>query len=161
MPPRRRLLSAAFLVVAAAAVVTVVVAWRRPRPDLTEADAVRLARRSLTDAGLTVTAVSPHAVATTYRPSDGAPVDAWKTSAAVRGGRVEVWFYRDLGRAVFLEDRSPAGRPFVTDAQFERLGRFEEDVATHRWARKNVAATIAAFVIAVTAAAGATIVKEP
>jgi hypothetical protein len=121
---------------------------------------VRLARRALTDAGLTVESVAAHAVATDYRPSDGAPVPAWKTSAEVRGGHVALWFYRDLGRAVYLQDRGPTGASFVTDAQFERLGRFEDDVANGRWVRENIAATGAALVIAVTAAAGATTSRE-
>ena len=65
--------------------------------------------------------------------------------------KVELRVQESAGQLVYVDDRIGAddAERLLTDAQFETIGEYRNDVTTDRWTARNLAATVAAAIIAV------------
>lgn len=128
------------------AALVVAVGWLQPPADITSAEAVRAARGAFRAAGIEDARVDPDPRPGTYQPADGGPpLSVWRTTTSVPGGSVELWFAREDGEPVFLDDRSGDGAvQLLSDAQFRALAAHYENPATDRQIRRNLALTVAA-----------------
>lgn len=135
------------------AVVVTAVGWLQTPGKITGREAVQTARHAFAAAGLADAEVRPRAEAGDYSVGTGkAPIEVWKTFAALEGGTVELWLAQADGESVFLDDRTPDGTShLLTDAQFQELADHDENPALGRRVRRNLALTLAAALVALVA----------
>lgn len=142
-------------VLAVAVVAVVAVAWFRPAPELDAEQASDVAVDALAAAGHDARVVEPP-VAGTHEREDGDTVDAWFVSAEVdvegTTETIELRVQESAGRLVFIDDRigpDDTGR-LLTDEEFQRVGRYEDETTTRRWVLENGLGSAGAALIVVT-----------
>jgi hypothetical protein len=138
-------------VCALVALVALLLAWLQDAPDLTADDARTVTRRSLEGIGFEAVRVAPDPDRRPYEPATGPPVDAWRTTATVEGGTVELWVSVSDGDALFLLDRTDDETDqLLTDEQFTELSELRFTPSADRLVRRNLWATVAAGAIVLT-----------
>jgi len=138
---------------AVVAIAVVAIGWLQDPKPITAGEAIDAAQSAYAAAGLRDVVVDSHVERGTYTsPTDDARISVWKTTAAYDGGTIKLWVARADGASVFLNDRAADGRSaLLTEAQFARLGEHDDNPATDRQVRRNVALTLAASIVALVA----------
>lgn len=134
------------------ALVALLLTWLQDAPDLTADDARTVTRRSLEGVGFEAVRVAPQPDRRPYEPAAGGPpIDAWRTTATVEGGTVELWVSVSDGAALFLLDRTEdeTGQ-LLTDEQFDELGQLRFTPSADRLLRRNLWVTVAAGAVVLT-----------
>jgi hypothetical protein len=143
------------------ALVALLLAWLQDAPDLTADDARTVTRRSLEGIGFEAVRVDPDPDRRPYEPATGPPVDAWRTTATVEGGLVELWVSVGDGTALFLLDRTADETDqLLTDEQFAELSEVRFTPSADRLLRRNLWVTAAAAAIVLTGVGLATLPAE-
>lgn len=125
-------------------------AWFTPQPLLEADDAAAVAVGALDDLGFDGTVGEPPELIS-HTPDDGDAVAAWMVLVDVADDTVELRVQESAGQLVYVDDRigtDDADR-LLTDDEFERIGDYRDDSVFRDWVERNIAATIAAALIAV------------
>ena len=125
-------------------------AWFTPQPLLEADDAATVAVGALEDVGFEGTVAGTPEL-TSHTPDDGDPVAAWTVFVDVDDDTVELRVQESAGQLVYVDDRIGADdtERLLTDDQFARIGDYRDDAVFRDWVARNVAATVAAALIAV------------
>ena len=126
-------------------------AWFTPHPLLEADNAADVAVGALDDVGVEATvAGAPELVS--HTPEDGEPVAAWAVFLDVGDETVELRVQESAGQLVYVDDRigDADTERLLTDEEFERIGDYRDDAVFRDWVVRNVAASLAAVLVAAT-----------
>ncbi len=126
-----------------------VASWFTPRPDLDAADAVDTAVGAFAEIGLEVSPGAP-IERMQHSPAAGDPVAVWAVPVDVDGDEIETRVLVDSGQLVYVDDRVGPDRQerLLTDDQFRAIAEYRNDVTLADWVTRNLAATVAAAIVA-------------
>lgn len=125
-------------------------AWFTPQPLLEADDARSVALGALEDVGFDGTvAGDPELIS--HTPDDGDAVAAWAVFVEVDDDTVELRVQESAGQLVYVDDRIGPDDidRLLTDDEFEQIGDYRDDAVFRDWVARNVAASVAAALIAV------------
>lgn len=128
-------------------------AWFTPTPELEADEAADVARRALTEAGVTSELAAPPEQGV-HETKGGDEVDAWIVELAVTADgvadQIELRVQRTAGRLVYVDDRigPEDAQRLLTDDQFDALGEYRDDSRSDRWVARNLLAAVSAVVVA-------------
>lgn len=118
-------------------------------PELEADDAAEVALDALAEVGhegRLITTPEPGE----HQHEEGEVVDVWTVRIEVEGGEVQLRVQQSRGQLVYVDDRigpDNADR-LLTDEEFERIGGYRDNSVVDQQLRVNIAATLAALVIA-------------
>lgn len=124
-------------------------AWFTPQPLLEVEDAESVAVGALDDVGFAGNVTgSPELIS--HTPDDGDPVAAWAVFVEVDDDTVELRVQESAGQLVYVDDRigDDDTDRLLTDDEFAQIGDYRDDAVFRGWVERNIAATVAAALIA-------------
>ena len=149
---RRTIVRAVAWVLVFVAPAAALASWFTPRPDLDRDDAVDVAVGALAEVDIDAE-VDAGVVRSVHQTEDGREIDVWIVPTDVGEEQIELRVQESAGQLVYVDDRIGPDdtERLLTDAQFEAIGEYRDDVTTDRWTARNAAATVAAIVAAAVA----------